>query len=83
MTHPYSTPMGGGEVHNPNNPPQYVNLDGELLSQGPAHTGKRVRVKSREKAERLGRFDLAGINGVFHIPYQSNLCENSEPLEMM
>ena len=53
VTHPYSTPMG--EVHNnPHNPPQYVNLDGELLSQGPAQTGKRVRVKSREKSGETG-----------------------------
>ena len=51
VTHPYSTPMG--EVHNPHNPPQYVNLDGELLSQGP-HTGKRIRVKSREKSGETG-----------------------------
>ena len=53
VTHPYSSPMG--EVHhNPlHNPPQYVNLDGELLSQGP-HTGKRIRVKSREKSGETG-----------------------------
>ena len=48
VTHPYSTPMG-----EPHNPPQYVNLDGELLSQGP-QSGKRVRVKSREKSGETG-----------------------------
>ena len=46
VTHPYSM----GELHNP---PQYINLEGELLSQGP-HTGKRIRVKSREKSGETG-----------------------------
>merc|ERR1712013_142560 len=52
VTHPYSTPMGE-TVHQSHNPPQYVNLDGELLSQSP-HSGKRVRVKSREKSGETG-----------------------------
>ena len=52
VTHPYSTPMGE-TVHQSHNVPQYVNLDGELLSQSP-HSGKRVRVKSREKSGETG-----------------------------
>merc|ERR1719430_823095 len=75
VTHPYSTPMGG-EVHNPHNPPQYVNLDGELLSQGP-HTGKRIRVKSREKSGETGEVRpcrVCGERAGKHSYYGGEVC---------
>jgi len=74
VTHPYSTPMG--EVHNPHNPPQYVNLDGELLSQGP-HTGKRIRVKSREKSGETGEVRpcrVCGERAGKHSYYGGQVC---------
>merc|ERR1719447_2678239 len=74
VTHPYSTPMG--EVHNAHNPPQYVNLDGELLSQSP-HTGKRIRVKSREKSGETGEVRpcrVCGERAGRHSYYGGEVC---------
>merc|ERR1711962_402616 len=74
VTHPYSTPMG--EVHQSHNPPQYVNLDGELLSQSP-HSGKRVRVKSREKSGETGEVRpcrVCGERAGKHSYYGGQVC---------
>merc|ERR1719400_1182638 len=74
VTHPYSTPMG--EVHQSHNPPQYVNLDGELLSQSP-HTGKRIRVKSREKSGETGEVRpcrVCGERAGKHSYYGGQVC---------
>merc|ERR1719192_696921 len=74
VTHPYSTPMG--EVHQSHNPPQYVNLDGELLSQSP-HSGKRVRVKSREKSGETGEgrpCRVCGERAGKHSYYGGQVC---------
>merc|ERR1719422_1597419 len=74
VTHPYSTPMG--EVHHSHNPPQYVNLDGELLSQSP-HSGKRVRVKSREKSGETGEVRpcrVCGERAGKHSYYGGQVC---------
>merc|ERR1719474_2561662 len=74
VTHPYSTPMG--EVHQSHNPPQYVNLDGELLSQSP-HSGKRVRVKSREKSGETGEVrpcKVCGEKAGKHSYYGGEVC---------
>merc|ERR1711872_944632 len=75
VTHPYSTPMGE-TVHQSHNPPQYVNLDGELLSQSP-HSGKRVRVKSREKSGETGEVRpcrVCGERAGKHSYYGGQVC---------
>merc|ERR1719462_923368 len=75
VTHPYSTPMGE-TVHQSHNVPQYVNLDGELLSQSP-HSGKRVRVKSREKSGETGEVRpcrVCGERAGKHSYYGGQVC---------
>merc|ERR1719433_753724 len=75
VTHPYSTPMGE-TVHQSHTPPQYVNLDGELLSQGP-QSGKRVRVKSREKSGETGEVRpcrVCGERAGKHSYYGGQVC---------
>merc|ERR1719471_989927 len=75
VTHPYSSPMGE-TVHQSHNPPQYVNLDGELLSQSP-HSGKRVRVKSREKSGETGEVRpcrVCGEKAGKHSYYGGEVC---------
>merc|ERR1712209_324310 len=75
VTHPYSTPMGE-TVPQSHNVPQYVNLDGELLSQRP-HSGKRVRVKSREKSGETGEVRpcrVCGERAGKHSYYGGQVC---------
>merc|ERR1719210_1387325 len=75
VTHPYSTPMGE-TVPQSHNVPQYVNLDGELLSQSP-HSGKRVRVKSREKSGETGEVRpcrVCGERAGKHSYYGGQVC---------
>merc|ERR1719334_2126260 len=65
-----------GEVHQSHNVPQYVNLDGELLSQSP-HSGKRVRVKSREKSGETGEVRpcrVCGERAGKHSYYGGQVC---------